>query len=225
MDKITSSPARDESRPAEPAPRRERSTRSAALWATLVAVPVTVAVAAFTFAKLSPDQPVTAAKPSASAARPQSTTPVEMPAPALAQRPATVCRALLSQLPSSVRDLPQRPVTAGPEQNAAYGDPALTVACGVEPLKQCPTATAGATGQPADGCYAATDEVWSVNGVCWHALQEADATVLTTVDREAPVRVRVPGQYEQALQWVAPIADAVVAAVPSAKTAPSGCAA
>jgi GNAT superfamily N-acetyltransferase len=36
----------------------------------------------------------------------------------------------VSQLPATVRDLTQRPVTAGAEQNAAYGDPALTVACG-----------------------------------------------------------------------------------------------
>ncbi|WP_262281454.1 DUF3515 domain-containing protein [Micromonospora sp. MA102] len=204
MEQITSSPAAEESRPA----RRDRASRSAALWATLVAVPVTLAVAGFTFAKLAPDSPTAAPSPSASAARPQSTTPVELPAPALAERPATVCRALVSQLPATVRDLAQRPVTAGPEQNAAYGDPALTVACGGTPPIVQPT-----------------DEVWSVNKVCWHAVQEADATVLTTVDRETPVRVRVPKQYEQPLQWVTPIADAVVASVPAAKTAPSGCSA
>ncbi|MET8907260.1 DUF3515 family protein [Micromonospora sp. NPDC004551] len=204
MEEITPSPAAEESRPA----RRDRSTRSAALWATLVAVPVTLAVAGFTFAKLAPDSPAAAPSPSATAARPQSTAPVDMPAPALAERPATVCRALLSQLPSTVRDLAQRSVTAGAEQNAAYGDPALTVACGGTPPIVQPT-----------------DEVWSVNKVCWHAVQEADATVLTTVDRETPVRVRVPKQYEQPLQWVTPISDAVVASVPAAKTAPSGCSA
>ncbi|MGY0007408.1 DUF3515 family protein [Micromonospora sp. I033] len=204
MEQITSSPAPDESRPAP----RDRSTRGAALWATLIAVPVTLAVAGFTFAKLAPDAPAAAPSPSASAVRPQSTTPVELPAPALAERPATVCRALVSQLPATVRDLAQRPVTAGAEQNAAYGDPALTVACGGTPPLVQPT-----------------DEVWSVNKVCWHAVQEADATVLTTVDRETPVRVRVPKQYEQPLQWVTPISDAVVASVPAAKTAPSGCSA
>jgi Protein of unknown function (DUF3515) len=202
VEEITSSPAPDKS------PRRDRATRGAALWATLIAVPVTLAVAGFTFAKLAPDSPAAAPSPSASTVRPQSTTPVELPAPALAERPATVCRALVSQLPATVRDLAQRPVTAGAEQNAAYGDPALTVACGGTPPLVQPT-----------------DEVWSVNKVCWHAVQEADATVLTTVDRETPVRVRVPKQYEQPLQWVTPISDAVVASVPAAKTAPSGCSA
>ncbi|WP_089015688.1 DUF3515 family protein [Micromonospora inositola] len=203
---MTVSPALEESRPADEAPRPDRTTRRAALVAALVALPVTVAVAGFTFAKLAPEEPAAAPAPSATAARPQSTAPVELPAPTLAERPATVCRALVSQLPDQVRDLAQRPVTAGPEQNAAYGDPALTVACGGTPPIVAPT-----------------DEVWSVNKVCWHAVQEADATVLTTVDREAPVRVRVPRQYEQPLQWVSPISDAIVSAVPSAKSAPAGC--
>ncbi|MFG1672775.1 DUF3515 family protein [Micromonospora sp. NPDC049282] len=189
----------------ETTPRRDHRTRRAALWATLVAVPVTVAVAGFTFAKLAPESPD--ATPSAPASpRAQSSAPVELPAPALAQRPAILCRALVSQLPDSVRDLRQRPVTAGPEQNAAYGDPALTVACGgTAPL------------------VPPTDEVWTVNQVCWHPVQEADATVLTTVDRETPVRVRVPKTYEQPLQWVTPISDTIVSTVPSAKQVPSGC--
>ncbi|MBO4208746.1 DUF3515 family protein [Micromonospora echinofusca] len=189
----------------------DRAARQAALWATLVAVPVTVAVALFAFARLSPDAPETpdapVAGPSATAARPQSTTPVELAAPQLGERQATVCRALLSQLPPTVRDLAQRPVTAGAEQNAAYGDPALTLACGVAPVEVPPT-----------------DDVWVINGVCWHAAQRPEATVLTTVDREVPVQVTVPRAYEQPLQWVAPISETTVASVPSAKTAtPRGC--
>ncbi|WDZ88046.1 DUF3515 family protein [Micromonospora cathayae] len=173
----------------------------------LVAVPVTVAVAGFTFASLAPDEPAgPGPSPSASAARPQSTAPVEMPAAPLAERPATVCRALLSQLPPTVRELPQRPVTAGAEQNAAYGDPALTVACGV-PEPAVPPETA----------------VWVVDTVCWHVGERADATVLTTVDREVAVQVSVPRTYEQPLQWVAPIAQTVVASVPSGGDVPAGC--
>ncbi|MEU5939344.1 DUF3515 family protein [Micromonospora sp. NPDC047548] len=197
-------------KPAEPTaarrPGRDRSTRRAALFATLVAVPVTVAVAGFTFAKLAPDSPAAEPSPTASTARAQSTAPVEMAAPALDARPATVCRALMSQLPPSVRDLAQRPVTAGAEQNAAYGDPALTVACG-----------------GAEPSFPATADVWTVNKVCWYAAEEADATVLTTVDRETAIRVTVPRAYDQPLQWIAPISDVVVASVPSAGPAPAGC--
>lgn len=202
MDEITPSP----DVPREPAPGRAGSNRGAALVATLVAVPVTVAVAGFTFAKLSPDAPAASPSPSATAAGPQSTAPVEMAAPKLAERPATVCRALLSQLPDTIRDLRQRPVTAGAEQNAAYGDPALTVACG-----------------GAEPTVAPTDDVWIVNKVCWYPTEGPDATVLTTVDRETAVRVTVPRAHGAALQWVSPISDAVVAAVPSDGEAPSGC--
>lgn len=216
MDEITSSP--------EKTPHRDRSARSAALWATLIALPVTLAVAGFTFAKLSPSEPAATPSASATAFRPQSTAPVELPAPALAERPAVVCRALVSRLPDRVRDLRQRPVTAGAEQNAAYGDPALTVSCGAEAaVKPCPSPTAG--GRLPDGCFPETDEVWSVNRVCWHPTQEADATVLTAVDREVPIQVRVPKEYAQPLQWVTPISDAIVSAVPSARSAPSGCSA
>ncbi len=227
MDEITSSPASNESRPAYPAPRRDGSTRGAALWATLVAVPITLVVAGFTFAKLAPPESAATPSPSATAVRPQSTAPVEMPAPALAERPATVCLALVSQLPSSVRDLQQRPVTAGAEQNAAYGDPALTVSCGGVPQPElCPSPAPGKPAdQPADGCIPQTGDVWRVNGVCWYPVEDADGAVLTAVDREVPVRVRLPRAYEQPLQWVAPISDAIVATVPSAKTAPAGCSA
>ncbi|MBQ0900667.1 DUF3515 family protein [Micromonospora sp. U21] len=196
---------REPADPAADAPAgRDRTLRGAALLATLIALPVTLLVAVLAFTKLSPAEP--AATPSPTAARVQSTAPVEMAAPALAARPATVCRALLSQLPPTIRDLAQRPVTAGPEQNAAYGDPALTVACGgTEPT------------------VPATDEVWTVNRVCWHSVEQGDATVLTTVDRETPVTVRIPRSYEQPLQWVAPVSSAVVASVPSGGAVPAGC--
>ncbi|WBB81980.1 DUF3515 family protein [Micromonospora sp. WMMD882] len=185
----------------------DRSTRNAALVAALVAVPVTVAVAGVTFAALAPEGPADPDPgPSVTAVRPQATTAVEMAAAPLAERPATVCRALLSQLPPAVRELTQRPVTAGAEQNAAYGDPALTVACGVpEPT------------------VPAADTVWVAGKVCWYVREEAAATVLTSVDRETGVQVTVPRAYEQPLQWITPVADAVVASVPSADPVPTGC--
>ncbi|MGC4756162.1 DUF3515 family protein [Micromonospora trifolii] len=198
---------RESTDPAAAAPAgRDRTMRGAALLATLIALPITLLVAVLAFSKLSPDAPAAAPTPSATTARVQSTTPVEMAAPALAARPATVCRALLSQLPASIRDLAQRPVTAGPEQNAAYGDPALTVACGgTEPN------------------FPSTDEVWTVNRVCWHLAEQAEAAVLSTVDRETLITVRVPRSYEQPLQWLPTISSTIVASVPSGGAIPSGC--
>jgi hypothetical protein len=193
-----------------PARRRgwDRSTRTAALISALVALPVTVAVAGLTFAALAPDEPAAEPSPSESiqALGPKSTVPVQMAAEPLAERPATVCRALLSKLPSTVGELPQRLVTAGPEQNAAYGDPALTVACGV-PEPEIPL----------------TDKVWVVNQVCWYAEEKSDATVLSTVDREVAVRVTVPTAYEQPLQWVSPVSEAIVGSILTARPVPTGC--
>ncbi|MGK5738829.1 DUF3515 family protein [Micromonospora sp. URMC 103] len=191
---------------AETRPGADRTNRRAALIATLVALPITLLVAGITFAQLAPDDPAPAPSPSATTARAQSTAPVEMAAPALAARPATLCRALLSQMPDDLRDLRQRPVTAGHEQNAAYGDPAITVTCG-----------------GAEPAIPATSDVWAVNKVCWYAEEQADATVLTTLDRETAVSVRVPRAYDQPLQWVAPISDTIVATVPSGGDIPAGC--
>ncbi|WP_341719513.1 DUF3515 family protein [Micromonospora sp. FIMYZ51] len=189
-----------------PAKAPDRTNRRAALIATAVALPVTLLVGALALANLAPDTPAAAPDPSPTTPQPRSTVPVEMAAPALAERPAVVCRALLSQLPASIRNLPQRPVTAGPEQNAAYGDPAVTVACGgAEPEVQ------------------PTDHLTLVNSVCWHATERADVTELTTVDRETAVTVRVPHFYGEALQWAAPISDTIVESIRSAGPAPSGC--
>lgn len=189
--------------------RKDRTTRSAALWATSIALPVTVLVAILGFVALRPDTPADEPSPSPTTPRAQSSAPVEMAAPPLAERATLVCRALLAKLPATVRDLTQRPVTAGAEQNAAYGDPALTVACGAT--------------LPS---YHPEEKLWVVNAVCWHAKEgkeNTDPTVLTTVDREVPVQVTVPSAYEAPLQWIPSLSEALVSSVPTAKDVPFGC--
>ena len=161
---------------------KDRTTRTAALWATVIAVPAALAVAFFAISSLPSVEPEAAS--SSAAPRPASTVPVEMAAPALSADQVIACRALTSQLPLTIRDLAQRPVSAGPEQNAAYGDPAITVACG------------GA--QPS---FLATDLVYPLNGVCWHAAETAGGSTWTTGDRRVPVAVTVPAAYESPGQW------------------------
>ncbi|GIG02764.1 DUF3515 family protein [Catellatospora citrea] len=175
---------------------------SAKTIATVVALPIAL-LAGFGFfqAMRPPAEP--APEPSV-AAGPQvmPTTPVTMDAPALTERQATVCRALLSQLPDQVRELPRRAVTAGHEQNAAYGEPALTLACG----------------GPSPS-YPPTDDVYTLDGVCWHKGDGA----WTTVDREVPVRVTVPAAYDPAGQWVINFSKTLIATVPHAERIPPGC--
>jgi len=183
----------------------DRTTRQAALWATAVAVPLTLIVALLAIVATRPGESP-AAEPSPTAPRPQSTTPVAMDAPKLSERATVVCRALVSQLPTAVRDLRLRPVTAGHEQNAAYGDPAITVSCGG------PKAT-----------FPPTDQVFQLSRVCWHQVDRAEATEWTTVDREVPVRVTVPKSYDGPAQWTTAFSNTVLGTVRSLQQIPTGC--
>jgi hypothetical protein len=197
----------------------DRTTRTAALWATVVAVPVAVLVAFFTFTLVDRTSG-TDAPPAASASAPVvvPSTPVRMAAPKLGERAAQVCLAVTSQLPVQVRDLPARKVTAGPEQNAAYGEPPLTVACGVTQPAMCATLDGGA------GCVPLDSELLLMNRVCWYAKQTGDAAVFTTLDREIAVQVTVPRAYEQPAQWANEFSDIVVQTDRSkTEGVPSGC--
>jgi len=187
-------------------------TRRAAGWAALVAAPLAVLAGLASFALLDgfgpgePDPAASAGVGGTPAPSPRATGPVAMPAPALPERAETVCRALLSRLPDTLRDAARRPVGAGPEQNAAYGDPPVTVACGVAPAR-----------------FPPTDRVYRLDAVCWHAT--ADGTVWTTVDREAAVRVTVPRADDPPGRWAKELSTPVTEAVPALPPAqvPFGC--
>jgi hypothetical protein len=197
----------------------DRTTRTAVLWATAVAVPVTVLVGVLIFVRLLPDtapdvRPGTAA--TSPAAVPAA--PVPVAAPKLSPRSAQVCLAVTSQLPSAIRTLPARKVTAGPEQNAAYGEPPITVQCGVPQPPMCVTPAGGT------GCVPLDTELLIMNGVCWYAAPGTQANVFTTMDREIPVRVTVPATYQQPAQWANEFSDTLVKTDPTRRSGvPSGC--
>ncbi|MFC4067839.1 DUF3515 domain-containing protein [Actinoplanes subglobosus] len=177
---------------------------------------MTLLVGVVAFLTIMPDDPDKTEK----AAIPVPSTPVVMDAPKLDEQTARVCLAVTSQLPEKIRDLPGRPVSAGPEQNAAYGEPAITVSCGVPQPVMCTT--------PEDttpGCVAMDTELLIMNNVCWYAAPGADTATITTMDREVPVRVTVPGTYENPAQWANEFSDTVVATVKSKAigSMPSGC--
>lgn len=187
-------------------------TSSAARLAALVAVPVAVLTGIGLFFVLTNalDPPETAApSPTATPATgPVATTPVSVPERELTEWEQTVCRAVVSQLPGEVGGLAQRPVTAGVEQNAAYGDPPLTVTCG-----------------GFDSAYKPTDTVYPLpGGVCWHLAEGGDQSVWTTLDREVPVRVNVPASYDGPGQLVTELAETLARTVRSTEDAPPGCA-
>jgi Protein of unknown function (DUF3515) len=116
------------------------------------------------------------------------------------------CRSLVVALPAAVRGLPERPVSAGPEQNAAYGEPPVTVACGGP--------------QPS---YGLTDSLAVLSGVCWHTTVGPTGTVWATLDRAVPVRITVPAGYDPPGQWVITFSGPVAATLAPSTDPPSGC--
>jgi uncharacterized protein DUF3515 len=180
--------------------------RGAARTATLVAVPLAIvvfAVSALTFGNFGRDEPA-----------PAATGPVSMTTRDLPPEVEAACRLLVSKLPETVAGSAQRPVTAGPEQNAAYGDPPIMLECGTPPPTVGPT-----------------DEVINLappeatGGICWHAIDGDNRTVWTTVDRQVPVTVTVPGPREGSAQSVVPFARAIGESLPPLDTdeIPTGC--
>jgi hypothetical protein len=185
-----------------------RKTSGAARIAALVAVPVAVLTGLLAYQAMKPAAPgpdtpgagalssdATAAGRGASAGGAGPTAAVPMPAGPLAERPAAVCHALAARLPDRLGDLPRRPVTAGPDQNAAYGDPPVTLACG----------TPGPA-VPLDAQYL------RLNGVCWYATTTTDGALWSAVGREVPLVVRLPPGYEGAI--LAGLSSAVLPTVP-----------
>jgi Protein of unknown function (DUF3515) len=208
----------DTGRPGRPE-RPDRTTRTAALWATAVAVPVALLVGALIVGQLIPGA-TRNARPEATATSPAAVpaAPVPVAAPKLSPRAAQVCLAVTSQLPSAIRSLPARRVTAGPEQNAAYGEPPITVQCGVPQPAMCPTAAGGS------GCVPLDTELLIMNDVCWYPVPGTQANVFTTMDREIPVQVSVPASYQQPAQWANEFSDTLVETDPSRTSGvPSGC--
>jgi Protein of unknown function (DUF3515) len=197
----------------------DRTTRAAALWATAAAVPVAVLVGLLLIVHV-----VRGAAPAAAPSRPAPVPaavpsgPVAMPAPRLAAHPAAVCRAVTARLPAALRTLPARRVSAGAEQNAAYGEPPVTVACGVPQPRLCDPA------HPQPGCVPLHTELLGMDDVCWYAEPGPAAAAFTTMDRAVPVRVSVPNAYAGAAQWANEFSGTLAQADPPATAGvPAGC--
>jgi len=197
----------------------DRTTRSAALLAAAFAVPIALVAGLLIVWKFLPSDDAAAPAPSASAPAAVPTTPVRMAAPKLDARTAQVCLAVTSQLPTTLRDLPGRKVTAGPEQNAAWGEPPITLACGITQPTMCERVDGG---HP--GCVPLDAVMFTMNGVCWWGQDGPATDVFTTMDRAVAVRVSVPGSFQQTAQWANEFSDPVVKTVKSVTTGvPTGC--
>ncbi|HKT04453.1 MAG TPA: DUF3515 family protein [Rugosimonospora sp.] len=176
-------------------------TRRAARLALLIALPVALVAGLVAFWALGGFHP-------ARAPGPVSTAPVAMPTRSLPASAATTCLAFIAHLPAALRGLAQRPVAAGPEQNAAYGDPPIEVGCGGWPVPS----------------IAADTQLWTLSGICWYADQSgATSTTWITLDRQTPVRVTVPDSYQGQGDWVQEFSAPIVQWVPSLAQPPKQC--
>ena len=181
--------------------------RGAARTATLVAVPVALGVllvSALAYGGFGTDEPA-----------PAATGPVTMAARDLQDETAVACQKLIADLPETAAGHARRAVTAGAEQNAAYGDPAITLECG----------TAQATVGLTDEVFNLAPPGGSGGGVCWYPAAGDNATIWTTVDRRVPVTVTVPGAREGSAQSLVAFVAAIGTDLPQREPAeiPTGC--
>ncbi|UWZ56033.1 DUF3515 domain-containing protein [Dactylosporangium aurantiacum] len=166
---------------------------SPARLATITAVPVALVVGVLAFWLLG-------GFPKAAA-----TGQVRTDAAPMDEATAATCRALVARLPETLGGLHRRPVSAGPEQNAAFGDPAIVLSCG----------TVGKRAIPQDA------QLMGLSDVCWYPEERGEETVWTTVDRQVPLRVVVPAKADGA--WLVNLSAPIVATVPFADPGTTHC--
>lgn len=102
------------------------------------------------------------------------------------------CAAVMATLPATVLDRPRRTVEPG-ALSAAWGDPTITLKCGVDK----PPALG-----PASECF-------EVNGVGWFAEQVEGGYLFTTIGRPTYVQVGVPPDYAPEATALVDVAAAV----------------
>lgn len=101
---------------------------------------------------------------------------VEDPAPGA--EGASVCAAVLADLPEQVLDQSRREVEPG-VLSAAWGKPPITLRCGVD----------------APSALTPSSECFEVNGVGWFAEPASGGYLFTTIGRTTYVEVGVPSDY------------------------------
>lgn len=122
--------------------------------------------------------------------------PVTAP-PAAGADVAAACKALVAALPREVDPgVARRPVTPDDGRTAAWGDPAVTLVCGVP---------------PGDAVH---DEPLVVDGVAFTVHTGGGASTWTTYGRTVRAAVRIPSAYENGIELVYPLAGPVDATLP-----------
>jgi hypothetical protein len=117
--------------------------------------------------------------------------PVEPAAPTGAA--ASACRSLVGSLPTTVGAAELRPTDPESATTSAWGDPAITLTCGVP--------------RPAERQGDA--QLFEIDGVTWFAQPLTRGTRFTSEDRVANVQVDVPVDYRPEAEVLVDLAPAI----------------
>ncbi len=126
---------------------------------------------------------------------PQATGPVDVEVPSVSDEVRRSCAALVAALPVEVDPgVRRRPVTGDDALTAAWGEPPVTLACGVPDPDR-------------------PDEPVTVNGVGWSVRDIGAGYRWTTRDLAVNVAVDVPDAYENGAEIVNPLCAPILAAL------------
>lgn len=126
--------------------------------------------------------------------------PVKVDEPTPGPEVATQCDALLADLPPKVLEAKRRDTEPG-RYTAAWGNPAITLSCGVP--------------QPA---AAVTDtRCFEVNKVGWTAEEGQGGWIYTTIGRSGYVQVAVPEDYRPEANALVAMAEPIKKHMPELK--------
>lgn len=117
---------------------------------------------------------------------------VTMTDPTPSPKVAAQCAEVMAALPDTVLDQQRRTVEPG-QLSAAWGDPTITLKCGVDK-------------PPGLG---AASECFEVNGVGWFAEEAEGGYLFTSIGRPVYVQVGVPTRYAPEANALVDVAEAV----------------
>ena len=107
----------------------------------------------------------------------------------------------MSELPRTVADQPERDTDPESPLTAAWGDPAITVRCGV----------------PDPAALTPISQLITVNDVDWFPEELSSSYVFTSYERETNVEVTVPDDYAPEIGPVTELSDVVADTVAKTK--------
>jgi len=122
--------------------------------------------------------------------------PVRVPEPPGSAESRQLCSALTGSLPQRLGELAARKVDGNSQVSAAWGDPSVTLQCGL-------IAAPAPVGQ-----------VVTLDGVDWALVKDKHGVTWTTIGRRVTVRVRVPSAYDDQAPLLAQLSPIVIRTVP-----------